>query len=1048
MFSVAIKHMSSAGKILASRVMGAADGTIKPVRKHYGLAMSYRINEGNGSSATTVDTVFPGGKYDALGYTPAWAHHRFGGWYDSAATPTTAVPTGTSISPSDPVVYGRSDVYARWQLPATVNFDATSGGGQMPGGWTAPDYYIGQPYGVLPVPTKSGETFLGWFTSGGVRITEDTAVPSDGTTLTARYMAVNYTTTYTCTTTSSYRNTGIYIAMRYSSSSPVVVDWGDNSVDVVYGSISQLAHTYSTSATFTVKISDNISSLQMSSSNSTWYGTTSQNRYTLKTIASLDSKITNYPSYCFYYCSALTSVAVPSGMTTVNSYCFYYCSALQNVALPSSCTSIDNYAFQYSGLRTTAGFVLPSNLTSIGSWAFSSISNSYFTTLTIPGTVTTIGSAAFYYCYYLKNITFASGSGTLTLGSSAFAYCGYYSVMAMDMSARTVTSIPSSCFYYCRYLKDFVFPQGLTTIGNYAFYYCWSQSSAAGTLTVPEGVTSISSSYAFAYCYYLTEISLPSTLTSIGAYAFYYCQRLATIRSNRLTAPTVQSTTFGNSNTYYTGRSSYSAGTNRLYVLPGATGYDSSYWADPLCSSAKCGFTKATMTSAPASSYVRPGIIFLKDGTENSAFGTHDASLRTWTDLIGGNYNAQQLPAAAYFESNALAFNGGSGGDNNSTFGRIPQLFASDFTAHACFRNISTSPTGFYCVLFSVQLWGRTESGIVFQVGHNVEQVETRAAYSGTVVASIPTTFMEPDTDYSVHAVWHRSTKTYDIWFGSVKIGSATIPDEEYSSKGYDTSDAAICIQGYGTLGTTYRLYTQGVYARALTDDEIRTNYALDKVRFGMNVARDIYDKSGSLVAAWDGEWLSEWDVHNSSASGWKDLIGGSTTSFGGSSNISVGDNYVLLNLQQLQLSSVDFSSLTGRTVEIILADDSGRSDNRVYLEDNNNNSGFSLQSNCLNARFTCNVQGSHQKEYVGTYGESIKFYWAITQSSTTTKTYLNGTPCKQANLAFTSFSSIGLGLRVAAYQKVFMVRVHSRVLSDSEIADLYAYDRPRFGLP
>ena len=72
----------------------------------------------------------------------------------------------------------------------------------------------------------------------------------------------------------------------------------------------------------------------------------------------------------------------------------------------------------------------------------------------------------------------------------------------------------------------------------------------------------------------------------------YYCQRLATIHANRTTAPTVSSATFGNGNTYYTGRNSYSAGTNRLYIPSGATGYDASYWADPLCSSTKCGFTR------------------------------------------------------------------------------------------------------------------------------------------------------------------------------------------------------------------------------------------------------------------------------------------------------------------------------------------------------------------------------------------------------------------------------------------------------------------------
>jgi len=45
-------------------------------------------------------------------------------------------------------------------------------------------------------------------------------------------------TEYVVQTTSSYKKTGIYSATRYSSSSPIVVDWGDGNVDAIEGNIS------------------------------------------------------------------------------------------------------------------------------------------------------------------------------------------------------------------------------------------------------------------------------------------------------------------------------------------------------------------------------------------------------------------------------------------------------------------------------------------------------------------------------------------------------------------------------------------------------------------------------------------------------------------------------------------------------------------------------------------------------------------------------------------------------------------------------------------
>lgn len=58
-------------------------------------------------------------------------------------------------------------------------------------------------------------------------------------------------------------------------------------------------------------------------------------------------------------------------------------------------------------------------------------------------------------------------------------------------------------------------PEGLTSIGNYAFYNC----SCLTSVTIPNSVTSIGN-YAFSGCKGLTSITIPNSVTSIDNFAF------------------------------------------------------------------------------------------------------------------------------------------------------------------------------------------------------------------------------------------------------------------------------------------------------------------------------------------------------------------------------------------------------------------------------------------------------------------------------------------------------------------------------------------------
>ena len=73
-------------------------------------------------------------------------------------------------------------------------------------------------------------------------------------------------------------------------------------------------------------------------------------------------------------------------------------------------------------------------------------------------------------------------------------------------------------------LKKLYVGDNVTSIGGYAFYGC----NALASLTIPDGVTSISG-HAFYNCFTLISLTIPDSITSIGGYAFYGCYALISL---------------------------------------------------------------------------------------------------------------------------------------------------------------------------------------------------------------------------------------------------------------------------------------------------------------------------------------------------------------------------------------------------------------------------------------------------------------------------------------------------------------------------------------
>ena len=81
-----------------------------------------------------------------------------------------------------------------------------------------------------------------------------------------------------------------------------------------------------------------------------------------------------------------------------------------------------------------------------------------------------------------------------------------------------VTTIGDYAFWDCPSLTSVTIGNSVTTIGNFAFYDCRSLKS----VTIPNSVRRIEVA-AFRSCSSLTLVIIPNSVTTIGDYAFWNC---------------------------------------------------------------------------------------------------------------------------------------------------------------------------------------------------------------------------------------------------------------------------------------------------------------------------------------------------------------------------------------------------------------------------------------------------------------------------------------------------------------------------------------------
>lgn len=146
------------------------------------------------------------------------------------------------------------------------------------------------------------------------------------------------------------------------------------------------------------------------------------------------------------------------------------------------------------------------------------------------------------WAYYSDDTLVISGTGDMTDYSVSYVcpWERYARSMKKVIIENGVTSIGNNAFYDCVALTTVEIGNGVTSIGEQAFAYC----SALTTVKLGTGVTSIGES-AFQNCGSLNSIELPDGIKNIGKYAFSGCSKMVTVKiGNGLTA--IEERTFSN----------------------------------------------------------------------------------------------------------------------------------------------------------------------------------------------------------------------------------------------------------------------------------------------------------------------------------------------------------------------------------------------------------------------------------------------------------------------------------------------------------------------
>ncbi|MBR3790293.1 MAG: InlB B-repeat-containing protein, partial [Clostridia bacterium] len=158
--------------------------------------VKFDANGGSGTMTNQTHTYGVSQNLTANGFTKTG--YTFAGWNTATNGSGDGYSNGQSVKNLTPTSNGIVDLYAQWNaITYTVTFDPNGENATV--NPTSNTVTYDQTYGTLPTPTRTGYTFVGWFTlaNGGTQVTNQTKVTTAAShSIFAHWTANTYTIKY------------------------------------------------------------------------------------------------------------------------------------------------------------------------------------------------------------------------------------------------------------------------------------------------------------------------------------------------------------------------------------------------------------------------------------------------------------------------------------------------------------------------------------------------------------------------------------------------------------------------------------------------------------------------------------------------------------------------------------------------------------------------------------------------------------------------------------------------------------------------------------
>ena len=479
------------GGVVTQIAQGSTGNMVFYAKWNYEYTIMFALNDGVMSADAENPMTYTAETETFVLPTPTKENYVFAGWYDNARYNGGVVTQITKGST------GNKTFYAKWNLPYTLTeYSITFGlhGGALPAGVEYPMTYTTAETVTLPIPTKKGYDFAGWYENAectGEAVWQIVKGSTGDRKFYAKWMLPTYSVTFELN--GGELPVGVENPMKYTAGTATFAlpkpskenydfdGWYDNA-ECTGDAVSQVTNGSTGNKTFYAKW-EIWGSLTEAEAATKIKNLTGAGPYRIKVTGTLSPTLTK-DSMLVEALNALQEshpssrveldLSGTTGMTSIEDKAFLDCNALESVTIPNGVTSIGVAAF--SGCGALKSVAIPDSVTSIGASAFYRCRA--LESVKIPDGVTSIANGMFYWCDSLRSVTIPD----------------------------SVESIEGWAFYECNYLKNVKIPDGVTSIGGEAFIDCWGIEN----LTIPSSVTKIGYR-AFGHCYNLARVNVEAT---------------------------------------------------------------------------------------------------------------------------------------------------------------------------------------------------------------------------------------------------------------------------------------------------------------------------------------------------------------------------------------------------------------------------------------------------------------------------------------------------------------------------------------------------------